>query len=128
MRNLRTLLLAPVAGLFVFVASACNPMGSSGATEIRLRNATGLDIDAVTVAFPAGSVEYGSISQGSSSTYQAVDSAYRYAYIDARSGDRHMVLQPIDFVGEELLEPGRYTWVLTSDPEHQYLGLELKRD
>lgn len=35
-------------------------------------------------------------------------------------------LQPIDYVGETLLDPGRYTYEL--DYRDGHLGLELKRD
>ena len=39
--------------------------------------------------------------------------AYEYAYVEIKLGDEVAVLQPIDYIGEALLPPGRYTYRFT---------------
>jgi heat shock protein HslJ len=52
-----------------------------------------------------------------------VGEAYSYAYVKVTAGGDEFVLQPIDYVGESLLAPGEYTYVL--DVAEQQLLLTL---
>jgi hypothetical protein len=81
---------------------------------IRLHNLSdSLPLTQVLVQFPADSAHIGFIAPRAYSDYFAVDSAYRYAFIRARSGGRTYYCQPADYTGESLLAPGRYTYELS---------------
>ncbi len=89
---------------------------------LRLHNRSdSLALEEVTVRLPHDSAHFAFIRPGGYSTYFAVDSAYRYAFIQAKSGGKEYFCQPIDFTGETPLAPGRYTYDLTPvknrDPE-----------
>ena len=80
---------------------------------IRAENASDKAFDSVVVKFPEQQENYGPIPASSTSPYRTVTKAYRYAYVEIKLGDEVAVLQPIDYVGEALLRPGRYTYRFT---------------
>jgi hypothetical protein len=82
------------------------------AVQIRIRNGTNVDFDSVEVRFPNQTGRFGAVAVGETSGYRRVNGAYRYAYVEARAGDKRYVVQPIDYVGESLLAEGRYTYSL----------------
>lgn len=80
---------------------------------IRVKNATDEDFSRVEVNFPGGHrVDYGAVEKGGVSAFHETQRAYRYAAIKATVGDRELSLQPMDYVGEQELAAGRYTYVL----------------
>jgi hypothetical protein len=97
--------------------------------HIRVRNASAVDFDEVRVFFPddpAAAVSYGAVKAGAASDYKPVGRAYRYAHIEATAGEREFVLRPIDYVGEEELPAGRFTYVLSIVADR--LTVDLERD
>ncbi|MGV8908784.1 MAG: META domain-containing protein [Propionicimonas sp.] len=87
---------------------------SAAVVEIRVQNVSDIDFDEVRVTFPNGlSVDYGSVSSGASASYAQVDQpAYRYAALQVTVAGRDYNLQPVDYVGEIALKPGKYAYVL----------------
>ncbi len=79
---------------------------------IRVTNESEFTMHDVVVGFPAETEEYGDIAPGNSSDYRKVEKAYRYARVETTIEGKKADLQPIDYVGEELLAAGRYTYVL----------------
>ncbi len=79
---------------------------------IRVYNNSGRVFDSVEVQFPEQTEQYGVVGAGSSSEYRVVSQAYQYAYVHVMVGGEAFTLQPIDYVGESLLAPGEYTYVL----------------
>ena len=55
---------------------------------------------------------YPPLLPGQRSDYQTFQHAYRYAYIRTVVEGEVLVLQPIDYLGEQRLEPGQYTYAL----------------
>ena len=98
-----------------------------GDVEIRIQNASSFPFQRVVVVFPEDEVSYGSIRANSASAYRDVSKAYRYAYIEVEIGGEELVIQPIDYVGESLLEPGRYTYILNVTIEG-HLTLEFREE
>lgn len=92
--------------------------------SIRVRNNSAVDFDEVRVNYPSSRVNYGSVRAGAASAYEKVESAYRYAHIEAKHGEKSYVLQPIDYTGETELPPGRYTYVLTVAGDRLSVSLE----
>lgn len=110
MRRARLLAGLPLAAL---LAGCGDPVGSGdGPLQFRVENRSLVPFDEVLVVFPQDSVSYGRVGAGATSGYRDVARAYRYAYVELRVGALKSVQQPIDYVGESLLQPGRYTYVI----------------
>jgi hypothetical protein len=99
---------------------------------IRVENATTIDFDAVLVKFPEQQENYGRIPAASVSSYRTVTKAYPSAFVEITLGDEVAVVQPIDFFGVPLLQPGRYTYRFTlnanSRSRYDRVRLELVVD
>jgi hypothetical protein len=115
---------------FALLLMGCASAGtSSDPVQIRVANESDVRFDQVIVNFPDQEENYGAIEAGGVSTYRQVGEAYRYAHIQVRIGQRDLVMQPMDFVGESLLTSGRYTYVLdVDDPVSGNLELTLRRE
>jgi hypothetical protein len=105
----------------------CDPgrLFGGGEVRIRLHNASTVDFASARVGFPDGYEEYGAVEAGRRSEYRSVERAYRYAYVEVQADGRRWVLQPIDYVGEDLLEPGDYAYRLMLVPGIGALSLSL---
>ncbi|MEN8144449.1 MAG: hypothetical protein ABFS14_05800 [Gemmatimonadota bacterium] len=84
---------------------------------IRVENATGQTFEAITVQFSEQIENYGKLEAGEASEYRAIEEAYRYAAVDIDLGSTTARIQPVDYVGETLLQPGRYTYRFTLSPD-----------
>jgi hypothetical protein len=108
------------------------------AVRIRVSNDGTATLHDVVVKFPGGEGSsgqdegYGDIAAGEMSEYRRIGLAYGYAYVAAVVDGEKRVLQPIDYVGEEPLAPGDYTYVLRGTPgasgEKGGIDLELRSD
>lgn len=132
--------ITSAAGLALTLSvTACSGRGSP--VDIRVRNVSTVVMEDVVVGFPrgaggggpvapgqaeAGEVSYGTVEPEAVTPYRLIERAYRYAYVEAVVEGRRVVLQPIDYVGEEPLGPGRYTYEL--DHRNGDLTLDLVRD
>ena len=118
--------------LFVLMAVALAVAGCRSTTapsdvEVRVRNASTFDFESVVVQFPTSREDYGAVAAGNASGYREVETAYRIATVEVIVEGELLRLQVIDYVGEQRLPPGRYTYRLLADVEGN-LGLELVRD
>ena len=99
---------------------------------IRIENASEKDFDGVVVKFPEQQENYGRIPAASVSSYRTVTKAYPSAFVEITLGDEVAVVQPIDFFGVPLLQPGRYTYRFTlnanSRSRYDRVRLELVVD
>ncbi len=113
---------------FALAVLGCpNPFGLWGDVEVRVANASAFDFERVEISFPEDEVNYGPVAAHRSTGYRRVSKAYRYAYIEVEVAGEELRIQPIDYVGEPLLRPGRYTYELNLTVEG-YLTLELRKD
>ncbi len=106
---------------------------TSGATigpvEIRIQNDSNVDFDRVHVQFPdQHDVDYGPVPKGGFTAYQPTARAYRYAGVSVEAGGREMSLHPIDYLGEQELAAGRYTYSLGVDNEQLTMHLKNEPD
>lgn len=98
---------------------------TSGRVEIRIKNGSDVDFDRVRVHFPdQREVDYGPVPKGGVTAFQATSRAYRYAGFSVRAGNQELSLHPIDYVGEQELPPGRYTYSLGVDNGRLTVQLE----
>jgi len=131
--NVDELALFDSGGTLLARFGAAHPSGES--VRVRVRNGSGFDFAGVEVRFPDGTrLSQGPLASGASSDYaDAGDPVYGYAWAKVTTAPgppadgRVLVLQPIDYVGEQALEPGRYTYVLALD-DQENLQLTLEKD
>ncbi len=119
----RTLMLT---SLLMFIFSACKKNSiknctqhavsecteDSTKTNIRILNNTKYDFCNVVLDPVSGPVNCGIVKKGETTCYRSFDTAYNYAYIRFYIGDKEFKLQPIDYVGEEPLGVGKFTYVI----------------
>ena len=56
------------------------------------------------------SANYGNIKSGKTSCYIPFDQAYGYSFVQLFIGKDEFIIQPIDYVGEPLLDYGNFTY------------------
>lgn len=95
-------LLGVAAMIAVFTLRPAPP-----ASQVRVRNASAYSFQQVRI----NGQLYGNIDAGKSSAYQSMV-AYRYASVRLIAGEREMGLIVDDFVGEDALGHGKFTYVL----------------
>lgn len=115
--------------LALLLLAGCSSTSAPGdPVEVRIANESAVAFDGVRVVFPDREESYGAIPAGGRSDYRSVERAYRYAFVEVHAGAERLVLQPIDYVGEELLRAGRYTYALAIAPDGRNLTLTLRQD
>ncbi len=122
---------ATVLGVAIALTGACSsPFGGDEEGDILLRvaNESPVTFDRTFVHLPEDQVEFGALAANQVSDYVRVSAAYRYAYILVEVGDTDYVLQPIDYVGEEPLGPGKYTYALEPSTTPGYLIFSFRKD
>lgn len=128
--------------LLALAPASCSGLASSGPVEIRVQNASAVVMQDVVVGFPevttgggdpvepgdaeSGDVDYGTIDPGAATPYRTIGKAYRYTAVTVLVEGEEVELVPIDYVGEDPLDGGRYTYELHYDGGS--LALMLVRD
>jgi hypothetical protein len=96
-----------------------------GPVEVRIKNDSDVDFDRVRVHFPdQHEVDYGPVPKGGVTAFQATGRAYRYAGVSVVAGNHELSLQPIDYLGEQELPAGRFTYALGMDNGQLTMRLE----
>ena len=115
------ILLITIATLF-----GCSKDNENNEVKIRLSNVSQYDFQNIVVNTTTGNVTFENLSPGQKSEYKEFDKAYSYAFVELEIDGETYTLQPIDYVGETLLENGNYTYQLdANDTDDQYTKLSL---
>jgi len=115
----------PLLALLIFFVGCTDRDDNISAVNLRIKNNNSFTYDRVQVG--ADDKFHENVAAGSYSDYLEYVKAYRYAYIKIDTLGNSHVLQPIDFVGEDSLSPGFYTYELEIDAEGN-VDLDFKRD
>lgn len=82
-----------------------------GDVRVRLYNDTGVTLRDVKVAYPGEqAIQLATMEPGSYSPYATPAVAYRLASLEAKANGHPYRTTPVDYVGEQPLEPGSYTF------------------
>ncbi len=90
--------------------SACseNPLK----TNLRIKNNTKYNFCNVVVNPYSGLVNCGNLKKGKVTSYRAFDIVYNYAFIQFFIGEKEFKVQPYDYIGEQALGTGKFTFIL----------------
>lgn len=114
--------------LFVLFFTACQKELATEAA-LRIHNTSNITYDSVLVNAPGGKQVYHTIAAGGYSGYKPFLFLYNYAYIEVYFNNQVLKLQPLDYVGEEKLKPGKYRYELkVITGQQSSLVLECKKD
>ncbi len=92
------------------VISECNTDDKK--TNIRILNNSVYNYCNVVINPDWKDRSYGQIKSGEKTCYRTFEKAYRYAYVSLRIGEKDLIIQPIDYVGETPLGVGYFTYHL----------------
>lgn len=79
---------------------------TSSDVNIRLSNKSEIKFENATY----NGVNFGDIEPGETTNYKVFDSSYSYGSVSVKINNENYGWVPIDFVGEELLDNGNYTF------------------
>lgn len=109
-----------IVAILVLFAFGCkgdkvDPGFGSGDIRIRIWNDTEYEMNDIFVDTGGGENDYGELGAYKRSVYMRFVSAYRYAFVSFKINGKAYTIQPVDYVGEEPLEKGNYTYRLSVD-------------
>tara|TARA_R110001632_G_scaffold114733_4_gene226147 strand:- start:11736 stop:12113 length:378 start_codon:yes stop_codon:yes gene_type:complete len=98
--------------------------GNDDDTEVRIRlsNVSQYNFNNITINTSNGNVAFENILSGESSAYKEFGFAYRYAFVELEIDGETFTLQPIDYVGENRLPRGNYTYQINVDDSQGFSG------
>lgn len=118
----------PLTSSFVLLLGCSSVVGTDDRVEVRVRNASTADFSSVVIGFPDQTEAYGAVAAQSATEYREVGRAYRYAAVQVALNGTSLVLIPVDYVGEEELDGGSYTYELNLTDDMGSLTLRLVVD
>lgn len=114
-------------GLSLALAS-CEGILGEGPSQIRLENASAYTLSDVTFSAGHEPLHFASLAPGERTAYVTVERAYRYGYLEVVVEGERQVLQPIDYVGEEPIGEGHFTFRIAISAGGLRPGVVLVRD
>ena len=116
-----------IIGLTLLGCSSSETKNSND-LQIRISNVSEFNYENIKVSTTGEMVDFGNLNSNSQSEYKVFDSAYRYAFVEFQINGETFTLQPIDYVGETLLENGKYAYEINVNIDTQRVILELKNE
>ncbi len=114
--------------LILSISMSCSGDDDSNTSElnIRLSNVSPYNFQNIVVNTGTGNTNFENINSQQKTGYKTFETAYRYAFVELEIDGETYTLQPIDYVGETLLENGNYTYEIdANDSQEQYGKLTL---
>jgi len=107
----RGAILGILAVLLAMILGACSGTVDSDddATLIRLENGSAFALTNVTFSAGHGPIHFDRITPGARTEYVELEQSYSYGYLKFTADGGEYTLQPVDYVGEEEIGPGRFT-------------------
>lgn len=119
--------------LLALISWSCqDEIHEEGDLLIRIENLSTFEYTEIKVSDLETLHDFDMLKPGERSEYILFKKAYRYAYVELKINGKAFYIQPIDFVGEELLKPGKHTYQISansnSDSPYGRLDISLKTD
>jgi len=102
--------------LFVVTMIIITSCGSnSGNVEIRIENISEFDYVDITVISFNESVNITNLNSNEISDYHIFQNAYSYSFVSLMIDGEEYIIEPIDFIGKEELNNGKFTYQITTN-------------
>jgi hypothetical protein len=125
----RPLVLSVAALVPTWLFAGCGIVDGGGSVEVRLENDSEFELDETNLFLPDTTLFFVELQPNEVTPYHEVGRAFRIASVRVLTQGDSARLQVIDYVGESLLDPGRYTYILSVFPGPPLsLGLDLEKD
>ena len=115
----------------ILIFTGCDTLGLDGPVQIRVRNDSDLTFEEGILYLVGDSILFPGLGPGQATPYREVEKSYRFATAQVVTGNGADTarLQVIDFVGEEPLDKGRFTFSLFFfEGNPKSLSQELEKD
>ncbi|MFD2098618.1 hypothetical protein [Flagellimonas iocasae] len=110
----------------VILLTGCSNDDEVNEVNIRLSNVSDFNFENIVINTSTGMVNFEDIISGEQTDYKTFEKAYRYAFVELEIDGETYTLQPFDYVGEEPLKNGNYTYQIDADvTQEQYGSLSL---
>ena len=108
--------------IFTILLLGCSENDNDAEVSIRLSNVSQYNFNNITINTSTGNVAFENILSGESSPHKEFGFAYRYAFVELEIDSETFTLQPIDYVGENRLPKGDYTYQINVDDSQGFNG------
>ena len=100
--------------VLIVITTGCNVASQDGDNvQIRVSNESTYPLQNFRINTGGGDNTYGTINAGSKSDYASYEYSYNYFYVSVDIDTSTFVIQPIDYVGESKIKPGKYTYSIS---------------
>jgi len=105
-----------------------NDVAANNEVQIRIKNASLLPYQNIEVNTSGGAENFGNLLDNQLSEYKTFNFAYPYSFVKLSINGEPYIIQPIDYVGQNKLKGGRYTYEISLDPEGNQIFMSLLND
>jgi hypothetical protein len=116
------IVISTLVGLLILSCFIHGESSPAIETNVRVRNETGGPLQQVGV----NGVAYGDIVTNGVTGYQRMKAAYRYADLQLIMAGRKIHLQPEDYVGEQPLGEGRFTYRIIKRDQNAEVSVDIQ--
>ncbi len=109
-------------GLIIMACSKEETTSSNDGIFIRLKNTSVYNYKNIIVEAGMTANVYEDLEPNQISEYQEFDSAFAYAFVELEIEGNTFTIQPIDFIGETMLEDGFYTYEISANESTEQYG------
>lgn len=103
--------------------------GNPNDVEIAVKNESSFRLDSFYINTSGGENLYKNISRNRTSDYKTYLFSYSYFYIRFKADGKEFIHQPIDYVGEQRIENGRYQLKIRGvDTSSLSFSFQLEKD
>ena len=99
-----------------------DPTLISGDIELRIENVSNFHYENIQVNTSGGEHNFCDLAPGETSIYKRFVLAYRYGRVELTINRDTFILQPIDYVGEIPLDPGKHSYLIDASEDGTRFG------
>lgn len=113
---MKRVIFISLSSLLIFFVG-CNVLDSNNKPDnvhLRVVNKSSIDFSSVLVSYPEATIIFNKVPAGQASKYKDFDIAYRSPFVKAKADTNTYIIRgPIDYLGDEPLKNGYYSYELT---------------
>lgn len=118
----RLLIIAVLTTTLVGCSNTTNPE-ETDEVNIRISNVSEYAYENIVFSSRGNELRFGNLESGDSSKFKVTEAASRVVFIELIISDSTYTIQPIDDLGDGILEDGKYTLVVDAELNGRYNSL-----